>query len=201
MENSGVPLILASASLRRTEILEAHGVAHIIIPSDADETLPEDVRFTPEQTTIYLAELKAGTVLDTLDPGDWPQGCRILGVDTIVYKDDIIGKPVDKADALRILNTLKNTTHEVISGVCLITAKLSDGKLKSMEKHLFSDTTTVRFGDYSDEEILAYIRSNPPYDKSGSYAIQSHWGKLVLEVNGDIENVIGLPYNKLSQYL
>ena len=201
MEYTGVPLILASASLRRKEILEAHGVAHIIIPSDADETLPEGARFTPEQTTVYLAELKAETVLETLDPKDWPLGCRILGVDTIVYKDDIIGKPADEADALRILNTLKNTSHEVISGVCLITAEPSDGKLKCEKKHLFSDTTEVSFDDYTDEEILAYIHSNPPYDKSGSYAIQSDWGKHVLEVNGDIENVIGLPFNKLSQYL
>jgi len=195
------PLILASASLRRTEILEKHGRAHIVIPSDAEEILPEGARFTPEETTIYLAELKASAVLDSLDPNDWPQGCLVLGVDTIVYKDRIIGKPVDEADALAILRSLKNGWHEVISGVCLIKAELAAGELIVIESHSFSDTTNVRFADYTDEDILEYIRSNPPYDKSGSYAVQSDWNKHVLEIDGDIENVIGLPYKKLSEYL
>ena len=201
MKNADVPLILASASERRKEILDAHGIAFIVIPSDVDETLPDNVCLTPEQTTIYLAELKVQAVLDMLDPREWPLGCRILGVDTIVYKDHIIGKPVDEADALSILRSLKNSSHEVISGVCLILAKLIDGTLKIEEKRSFSDTSIVRFDEYSDEDILAYIRVNPPYDKSGSYAIQSDWGKHVLEVDGDIDNVIGLPYKKLAGYL
>jgi len=206
MANPDIPLILASASLRRKEILDAHGVAHIVIPSDADETLPADKDLTPGQTTVYLAELKADTVLGALDPEDWPCGCRVLGVDTIVYKDHIIGKPVDEEDSLTILRSLKNTSHEVISGVCLILAAPESrpsepAALIAEKKYLFHDTTTVRFGDYSDEEILAYIRANPPYDKSGSYAIQSDWGRHVLEVDGDIENVIGLPFTKLSAYL
>jgi len=206
MTDVALPLILASASPRRREILEAHGHYHIVIPSDVDETPPAGAVFTPGQMTIYLAELKAEAVLTSLDPKDWPEGCRILGVDTIVYKDSIIGKPVDEADALNILRSLKNGSHEVISGVCLIHAlprssPPSPGTLAIEKKNLFYDTTMVRFGDYKDEEILAYIRANPPYDKSGSYAIQSDWGRHVLEVDGDIENVIGLPYKKLSGYL
>ena len=201
MANDVIPLILASASPRRKEILERHGYAPVVIPSAVDEILPDGVCFTPEQTTEYLAELKAESVLKALDPGDWPRGCRILGVDTIVYKDRIIGKPVDETDALEILRSLKNGSHEVISGVCLILAEPSGLKLGLKEKQLFSDTTIVRFGDYTDEDILAYIRANPPYDKSGSYAIQSDWGKHVIEVDGDIENVIGLPFIKLSAYL
>ena len=215
MKEPGPPLILASASPRRKEILEAHGHSPIVIPSGVDETLPDDAAYSPEQTTIYLAELKAEAVLCALDPMDWPRGCLILGVDTIVYKDVIIGKPVDEDDALRILRSLKNSSHEVISGVCLINAKPqlpglgskpsgADHKMSTLaplEKNSFYDITTVRFGDYTDEEILAYIRANPPYDKSGSYAIQSEWGRHVLELNGDIENVIGLPMKKLSDYL
>jgi len=193
-----IPLILASASPRRKEILEKHGYSPDVIPSDVDETLPGDAQFTPEETTIYLAELKAYAVLENLDPNDWPQGCLVLGVDTIVYKDRIIGKPIDEADALDILRSLKNDKHEVISGVCLIH---TEPTLKVIETHSFSDTTIVRFGDYTDEDILEYIRSNPPYDKSGSYAVQSDWGKHVLQIDGDIENVIGLPFEKLSGYL
>ena len=193
-----VPLILASASPRRSEILKAHGHNPIVMPADVDETIPEGKEFTPEETTIYLAELKALTVLKMLNPEDWPAGCVVLGVDTIVYKDRIIGKPVDEADALNILRSLRNTTHEVISGVCVLRAS---GSLIVAEKTLFSDSTIVSFGDYIDEEILAYVRANPPYDKSGSYAVQSDWGRHVLSVDGDIENVIGLPYQRLAQFL
>ena len=201
MTNTEIPLILASASPRRREILEQHGFSPVVIPSDVEEVIPDRASLTPEQTTIFLAELKANHIFNTLDPCEWPQGCKILGVDTIVYKNRIIGKPVDEADALGILRSLRNGPHEVISGVCLILAKPQNGKLVINEKQLFADTTIVHFGDYTDDEILTYVRANPPYDKSGSYAIQSDWGRHVLEVAGDIENVIGLPYKKLSGYL
>ena len=201
MAETCLPLILASASPRRKEILEEHGFSPFVMPSYVDEILPEGACFTPEQTTIYLAELKANTVFNGLDPKDWPEGCMVLGVDTIVYKDRIIGKPEDEADALYILRSLKNDKHEVVSGVCLIIAKPMESELKIIETHSFSDTTMVRFGDYTDEEILTYIRDNPPYDQSGSYAIQSDWGRHALEIDGDIQNVIGLPYEKLSIYL
>ena len=221
MGRERIPLILASASPRRKEILEAHGYEPIVMPADVDEELPADAAFTPEEATIYLAELKANAVFESLNAADWPLGCAVLGVDTIVYKDKIIGKPADEEDALDILRSLKNASHQVISGVCLIRAgdvgatshwpryRYHDRKslgllapfLSIIEKTLFSDTTTVRFGDYTDEEILEYVRANPPYDKSGSYAIQSAWGRHVLSVDGDIENVIGLPFEKLSAYL
>jgi len=201
MKETDIPLILASASPRRKEILEAHGARPIVIPSEVDETIPEGASFTPEETTIYLAELKATTVLDSLNPKDWPRGCFVLGVDTIVFKNRIIGKPVDEADALDILRSLKNGSHKVISGVCVIQAETRQNSLAVTEKFLFSDTTTVCFGDYTDEDILAYVRANSPYDKSGSYAIQSDWGRHVLEIDGEIENVIGLPFKKISEYL
>jgi len=209
--NNEIPLILASASPRRKEILEAHGHYPIVMPADVDEDAEDESLFTPEGLTIHLAEMKAEAVLEKLKPADWPLGCLILGVDTIVYRDRVIGKPKDEADALGILRSLKSGVHEVISGVCMIRADArteADGALdydrarfSVSGKTLFSDTTFVRFGDYTDEEILAYVRANPPYDKSGSYAIQSEWGKHVLEMDGDIENVIGLPYKKLSAYL
>jgi septum formation protein len=197
--------------MRRKEILEAHGHDFFMIPSEIEEALPEDADFAPEELTIYLAEQKATAVFKTLRHEDWPNGCAIIGVDTIVYKDKIIGKPVDEEDALAILRSLKNTSHEVISGVYIIHAlplhvtRSATGppytRMAAVEKEKFADVTTVRFGDYTDEEILEYIRANPPYDKSGSYAIQSDWGRHVLEMEGDIENVIGLPYSRLAEYL
>ena len=211
MDIKNLPLILASASPRRKEILEAHGHFIKVIPADVDESLPEGNDFTPDETVIYLAEKKATAVFETLNYMDWPKGCAIIGVDTIVFKDRIIGKPKDETEALEILRSLKNATHKVISGVCLVhaavlhvtgaTAGPPHSRLAMVQKEVFSDTTTVRFGDYSDEEILEYVRANPPYDKSGSYAIQSEWGRHVLEMQGDLENVIGLPYIQLSKYL
>ena len=201
------PLILASASPRRKEILEAHGHSFTIIPADVDESVPDGLNFTPEETAIYLAELKAEAVFKSLNPEDWPDGCIVLGVDTIVYKNHIIGKPIDETDALNILRFLKDTTHQVISGVCLLFASqpslrgTKQSISKPSEKVVFADTTTVRFGPYTDDEILTYIRANPPYDKSGSYAVQSDWGRHVLSIDGDIENVIGLPYQKIAPYL
>lgn len=202
MDIHGLPFILASASPRRKEILESHGHSPIIIPSDINESVADEAGFTPCELTVHLAEQKALAVIDKLIPDDWPLGCIILGVDTIVFKDRIIGKPVDEADALGILRSLKNTEHDVISGVCLIKAASGNGSkgLSIREKNLFYDITRVRFGDYTDDEILGYITANPPYDKSGSYAVQSDWGRHVTEINGDIENVIGLPYMKLSSY-
>ena len=205
-----LPLVLASASPRRREILEAHGHSLVVIPAEIDETVPDGANLTPEELTIHLAELKADAVAGILKPEDWPRGCAILGVDTIVYKDHVIGKPVDEADALNILRSLKNSTHEVISGVCIIRmlpmevifaeGHRRERRLSKTGKIKFSESTRVQMGDYTDEEILEYVRANPPYDKSGSYAIQSDWGKHVLSLEGDIENVIGLPYARLSEY-
>jgi septum formation protein len=233
-------IILASGSPRRFEILKKHGIDPIVIPSDADETLPPEYETrSVEDIVKYLAHIKAGAVYDQLkDSGaaaiktlipDAAKSARatettdiftdktlilgaaknaratettdiftnktlILGADTIVYKDGIIGKPKDEADAIRILSLLRNTAHLVITGVALI--DLSTG-----EETQFAETTKVFFKDYSDEEIKRFIREEPPYDKSGSYAIQSSWTKNVDHIEGDLENVIGLPWPRLAEYL
>jgi septum formation protein len=200
-------LILASSSLRRKEILEAHGETPIVIPSEIKEILPEGRLFSPAETAMYLAEQKAESVAERLASGAYGAmlqdesgtDFRVLAVDTIVYKDRIIGKPVDESDALSILRSLKNALHYVISGVCLIELGQTENERLSLQrKQVFYDSTSVTFGDYSDDEILEYIRSNPPYDKSGSYAIQSSWGVHVTSVIGSIENVIGLPWEKIE---
>jgi septum formation protein len=209
---------LASGSPRRSEILRKHGIDPVVIPSDADETLPvEYENRSVEDIVKYLAHIKAWTVYEQLkvsDPvaiktriPDTAKSSRaiettdiftgktlILGADTIVYKDEIIGKPKDEADAIRILRLLCNAGHLVITGVALI--DLSTGV-----ETQFAETTKVFFKDYSDEEIKRFIREEPPYDKSGSYAIQSSWTKNVDHIEGDIENVIGLPWSRLAEYL
>ena len=212
-------LILASASPRRKEILEQHGIVFTIIPSNIDETIPDDVYFTPEETAMYLAEQKAIEIANNVMEGKCdvilekagvsihknPVSIKILAVDTIVYKDKVIEKPTDEADAISILTHLKNATHYVISGACIIDisngVEPSNRALSIISKNILHDTTTVTFGDYTESDIIEYIRENPPYDKSGSYAIQSSWNKHVLNVDGSIENVIGLPWEAIRDFI
>ena len=213
-------LILASASPRRKEILESHGVSIIIIPSNIEEILPEDRHFSPEETAMYLAEQKAIAIANNIIDGKCDaifaeidpcfdhtnsDNLKILAVDTIVYKDRIIEKPVDEADAIAILTHLKNSVHYVISGACIIelakTVDTSGRQLAISKKTTLHDTTTVTFGDYSTDDIIQYIHENPPYDKSGSYAIQSSWSKNVKSREGSIENVIGLPWEAIKDLI
>ena len=184
-------IILASASPRRLEILTAHGVTPVVIPADVDETLPDDLLYQPAEATMFLASLKSRAVYSSIEE---TEPAVIIGADTIVYKDKIIGKPVDADDAFAILSSLRSAKHSVITGVSLI--DLMTGK-----ETVFYDETIVTFNYYPDEEIRRFVREEPPYDKSGSYAIQSSWSKNVASVEGDIENVIGFPWAKISEYL
>jgi septum formation protein len=191
MRANEATIILASASPRRREILAAHGVTPVVIPADADETLPDDLLQKPAEAAMYLASLKARAVYETYHDS---APALILGADTIVYKDRIIGKPADEADAFAILSSLRDTQHSVITGVSLIDAATG-------AETVFYEETFVTFKDYPDEEIRRFVREEPPYDKSGSYAIQSSWSKNVAAIDGDVENVIGLPWAKISAYL
>ncbi|MCL2529765.1 MAG: Maf family protein, partial [Coriobacteriia bacterium] len=119
-----------------------------------------------------------------------------LAADTIVCHAELgmLGKPVDHADAVRMLQALCNTEHKVVTGVALI-------DLATERRVTLADVTTVHFGAYGLEEIEDYLSSEPPFDKAGSYAIQGMWGKQVLKIEGDLENVIGLPYYRLNALL
>lgn len=203
-------LILASASPRRKELLEKHGVQFLIIPSRIEEVLPEGVYFTPEETAMYLAEQKAMSIAHSVMNEEYDslkevENLKILAVDTIVYKDTIIEKPIDEKDAIRILTHLKNDVHHVISGACIIDLSASvestNRKLSITKKTTLHDITTVTFGDYNDKDIIDYIHEDPPYDKSGSYGIQSSWSKHVKTVEGSIENVIGLPWEAIKDLI
>jgi septum formation protein len=163
----------------------------IVIPSDVDESLPPEMEGSAiEDVVMYLAHLKARAVYESLRGGEFAAPF-ILAADTVVYKDEMIGKPVDEADAFRILDSLRGSEHRVISGVSFI--ETADGA-----ETQFFDTTRVHFKHYSDEEIYRYIRAESPYDKSGSYAIQSSWSKNVERVEGDVENVMGLPWYRVE---
>lgn len=193
-------IILASASPRRKEILEQHSIFPIVKPSNVEEIVPEEIEaLGVEEIVKYLAHIKGLSIYheESKKIKKYKASEKrivILGADTIVYKNRIIGKPKNEEEAFSILNSLKNTSHHVYTGVSLI-------DLYSGKEIKFYDDTKVYFKDYSDEEIRRFISEEPPYDKSGSYAIQSSWSKNVDRIEGDINNVIGLPWEKLKTFL
>lgn len=177
--------ILASASPRRKEILTNAGFSFEIIPSDADETVEENL--SPEETVKELARRKAQYILDK-----YPDSV-VFGCDTVVAVDGVIlGKPSDDKEAYRMLRMLSGRSHKVSTGVCVISA----GK-----EICFSDTTEVTFYELSDETIRSYIATGECSDKAGAYGIQGYGSVLVKEIKGDYFSVMGLPAAKASRAL
>lgn len=178
-------LILASASPRRKELISFISDDVRIIPSDADETLPEEI--IPSKASEYLSAIKAESVYN-LHPDD-----IVIGCDTIVLADDeILGKPKDREDAFRMLKLLSGNVHQVITGVTIISKE---------RRETFSESTDVEFYPLSDEEIYSYIDTKDPFDKAGAYGIQTQGCLLVRGVKGDFFNVVGLPVAELKRHL
>ena len=171
-------LVLASGSPRRAEILERAGWPHEIIVAGIDETLwPE------EEAAAYvqrLARSKAERVAGDLSEG------LVLGADTtVVVADQILGQPVDEADASRMLTLLNAKWHEVLTGVALVRV--------GGEARVAYETTRVRFAEMSADEIDWYIRTGEPFGKAGAYGIQGKASLFIEEIEGDYFNIMGLP--------
>lgn len=177
-------IILASKSPRRIEILHRHGIDAIVIPADTDETLPEGIGMT--DAVEMLAKRKAMACFDAVHE-KYP-GHVIIGADTIVWKDEIMGKPEDAEDAFRMLDKIRGTVHYVVTGVAAVDTDTGSCSV-------LSDVTEVHCRNYSDADILDYISREEPYDKAGSYAIQGYFGRYIDHIEGDYENVVGLPYH------
>lgn len=180
-------LILASQSPRRKDLLEEAGVLIDIIPSHADEILPEGV--DPANCAMELARLKARDIA-TAHPGRW-----VLGADTIVVVDeDILGKPESSDDAHRMLVALSGRAHQVCTGFCLINNALGREICEVV-------TTDVTFKVLSPAEISWYIKTGEPFDKAGAYGIQGKGASLVREIKGSYTNVVGLPICEVMDHL
>lgn len=182
-------IILASASPRRRELLQQIGLRFEIMPSHKEEVMRGQ---TPSENVMGLAEDKARDIFEKL-----PEGMRkdvlVIGADTVVSLDGkILGKPKDATDALSMLRFLQGNTHQVYTGVCLVTAESTQ---------VFYEKTDVTMYEASDEELEAYIRSGEPMDKAGSYGIQGLGTILVREIHGDYNNVVGLPVSAIWQRL
>ena len=178
-------IILASASPRRQEILKAIFSNFMVLPADIDESLSGDIN--AEAAAEYLSRKKAESVAKE-NPDK-----LVIGSDTTVVLDNtILGKPKDKTDAWNMLNMLSGKTHKVITGVCVC----ANGKT-----HSFSEITEVSFYKLSDGEIEDYLETDEWTDKAGAYGIQGKAGLFVEKINGDYNNVVGLPVSRLNREL
>jgi septum formation protein len=169
-------LILASASPRRARILEALGVPFVVRPANVDETLRpgEDGASAAER----LARAKAAAIAD---PGALP----VLAADTLVLCEGrILGKPGSTTEAEAMLRALQDRVHDVVTGVCLVSAGRS---------HAGLERTRVRFTPMSDAEIAAYVATGEPMDKAGAYHIDGRGALYVQGIDGSPSNVAGLP--------
>ncbi len=196
-------IILASASPRRIQMLKEAGLDIVVKPASIIENLPFPM--SPETATMYLAMEKATAVASSrfcqLEAQKSSEPILVLGADTVVvHKGRIIGKPVDEDEAFAILKELKGISHHVITGCCIIKfAEKNPSKILS--KDCFYEDTKVFFKDYSDEELLDYVRTDEPYDKAGGYAIQGGFGKYIDHFEGDYDNVVGLPLKRVLERL
>jgi septum formation protein len=181
------PLVLASSSPRRKDLLLSLGLVFDVIPSGVDET--PDGQADPQTLVRKWAAEKVAAVAD-LRPESW-----VLGADTIVVLDDmILGKPTSPEDAGRMLHELSGRTHQVISGMCLMRQRSGYAKTLSV-------ATMVVFKKLSDREIAAYVSTGEPLDKAGAYGIQGKGSFLVKSVQGSYTNVVGLPLCETMEWL
>jgi septum formation protein len=184
---STIPIILASSSPRRRELLQAIGMPFTVLTSDVDETTPSGL--TPAEIVESLAVRKARAIAGKESTG------LVLGADTIVVMDEhVLGKPRDEADAFRMLQSLQGRAHTVYSGVAIIDAA-------SGREEVAHCATAVRIRPLSEREIRSYIATGEPMDKAGSYAIQGIGATIVEGIEGDYFNVVGLPLRLTSELL
>jgi len=181
-------LILASNSPRRKELLAGLGVPfEVRVLQDIDEHYPESLPVN--EVARYIAKEKADAYRRIVAADE-----LIITADTVVIVgDEILGKPMDEADAVRMLRLLSGRTHQVTTGVCLLTAE---------KERCFDVTTDVTFKTLTDEEIHYYVNRYRPFDKAGAYGIQEWIGYIgVTGLNGSYYNVMGLPVQRIYQEL
>ena len=184
------PLILASNSPRRREILSQAGFAFSVVASDIDESFPADMPLN--EVPVFLSEKKARVLADIN-----PQAI-ILAADTVVILDDVIlNKPADKSEAREMLQLLSGKTHEVVTGITLITPN---------ETVSIADSAMVSFRSLADWEVDWYVKGGFGLDKAGAYGVQDFIGMAGIEkINGSFYTVMGLPifhvFNLLKPYI
>lgn len=184
MKNTGI--VLASGSPRRIEIMRRHGISPVVMRTEVEERLPDDIGM--EEAVMYLALKKALWAEERCTDE------LIIAADTVVYLDRIIGKPKDEQDAVRILKSLRGKQHVVATGVAFLSAHTEF-------RTVFCESTRVFFSDYTDEDIAAYVATGEPMDKAGGYAVQGGFARYISRLEGDYDNVVGFPWKRIHSEL
>jgi septum formation protein len=181
------PLILASASPRRAELLRLLNRPFRVVTSSASEL--HDEQFTAREVAQVNAYRKARVVAEKFPDA------LVIGADTLVYRGTkLYGKPASRAHAQRMLTELAGHTHQVVTGVCLL-------QLSARREKLFSETTDVQFRPLTAAHIRHYLAQMNPLDKAGAYAIQDGGELIIEEISGSFSNVVGLPVERLRREL
>ena len=182
-----IPVILASKSPRRKQLLEDAGFEVEVMIKEVDESYPIDMPV--EDVAEFIAEKKADAFSDLIDADHF-----IITADSIVVKDGkIYGKPSDKADAIQILNILQGSIHQVYTGVCI----RKEGRM-----YTFTELANVTMEAMTLDEIEYYLDLCQPYDKAGAYGIQDWIGLCkVSKIEGTMSNIMGLPIYKIYQII
>jgi septum formation protein len=180
-------IILASRSPRRQQLLRELGLKFAVVIKEFEEIYPEGL--DGDEIARYIAYAKAATFKNELSDNE-----IVITADTIVWcNSKVLGKPVDQEDAIAILKEISGNTHEVITGVSILS---HSGEIT------FSESTKVTFEEFSDEEIAYYIAHFKPYDKAGAYGIQEWLGIIACShIDGSYFNVVGLPVQRLYKEL
>lgn len=195
-------IILASASPRRKDLLEQIGMEFEICPAKGEEVITQS---RPDAVVLELSRQKAEEVAagvltyhETHPDLVTPQDILVIGADTVVaYGDEILGKPKDEADAVRMLTLLQGKKHSVYTGITLV---FIDKNGRTGE-HRFFERTDVTMYPMDEDEINRYIATGEPMDKAGSYGIQGRCAIYIKQIEGDYNNVVGLPVARLYQEL
>ena len=175
------PLTLASASPRRRQLLEMLGIRVRVVPSNVPE-----VRRPAETPLDYVERLAREKALGV-------RGRLVLGADTtVIVRDEVLEKPTDEADALRMLSKLQGRTHQVVTSVALVAGE---------RIHQATDVTSVSFRRMTDDFLRAYVATGEPMDKAGAYGIQGYGAALVERIEGDFFGVMGLPLRLVLRLL
>ena len=184
MNRSRTPVILASQSPRRIELLKQIIKNFLVIPSDVSEICSPNL--SPEENAIALGRKKADWIANR-HPRHW-----VIGADTlVVLKNEIIGKPANIDDAFQLLRRLSGREHNVITGIAVVHSNTLSAVTVSK----------VRIKSLTDNEIVSYVNSGEPMDKAGAYAIQGKGASLVENYEGSYSNIVGLPIGTLKDLL
>lgn len=204
-------IILASASPRRRELLGQMGAEFQVLPAEGEEVITST---EPDQVVLELSRQKAREAAERVRKSGWEgnreekfslaeekeqkaEGVLILGADTVVVLDgEILGKPENPADAVRMLEKLSGSTHSVFTGVTLILQRPESEEVIS-----FFEETKVYMHRMTEQEIEAYVDTGEPLDKAGAYGIQGKGAVYIERIAGDYNNVVGLPIARIYQEL